>query len=112
MRVFVSLPVKNWSKTKIENERSTVLGGVPGYFKVPPETVTEVPMIEPWQLQGQHPVYCLAFNLQMMCQADVVMFHPEWIRSKACRLQHEICEQYDIPHVDLSYGYGGEDEDY
>lgn len=103
MRVFVSLPVKDWSRERIEEERRNLVSGAPRYFNVPEDNIVEVPMIEPWQLSGQHPVYCLAINLQMMCQADVVVFHADWRNSKACRFQHDICDAYGIPHVDLSW---------
>lgn len=106
MRVFVSLPVKDWTSEKLQRERDMVLSGVPGYFGIPESKVIEVPMIEPHQLTGQHPVYCLGINLQMMCQADLVAFHPDWKTSKACRLEHDICIEYGIPHVDLSHELG------
>ena len=108
MRIFVSMPVKDWSREKIAEERQKVLDGAPGYFKLGESDVIEVPMIEPWQLKGQHPVYCLGLNLQMLSQADVAIFHPDWCKSKACRFQHDICEAYGIKHIDLSWEPKGE----
>lgn len=106
MRVFVSLPVKDMTREQIRAEHDRILSGAPAYFNVPEERILDVPMIEPHQLTGQHPVYCLGINLQMLCQADVVVFHPDWKGSRACRIEHEICEQYGIPHVDLSMEFG------
>ena len=106
MRVFISLPAKDWSREKLQSERNQILRGVPAYFDIPEDKVLEVPMIEPQQLTGQHPVYYLGINLQMMCQADVVVFHPEWKTSRACRLEHDVCNEYGIPHIDLSHEFG------
>lgn len=61
----------------------------------------EVPMLLPSQFKGQHPVYYLGMNLQMMCQADVVLFENDWWESRACCIQHEVCDQYGIPKVEI-----------
>lgn len=101
MKVFVSQPTKDRTQSEMNFERIAALSFAPGYFGMDKEDIVEVPMIEPRQLSGQHPVYCLGLNLQMMCQADAVLFVPGWWESRACCMEHDVCEQYGIRHVDM-----------
>lgn len=93
MKVFVSQPTKDRSQAELDAEHIRALAEI---REVLGNDIVEVPMIGPRQLSGQHPVYCLGLNLQMMCQADVVFFVPGWIDSRACCLEYDVCKQYGI----------------
>ena len=101
MKVFVSQPIQGRTKDDLVSGHASTLSKGMNYLGLSPAETVEVPMIGPSQLSGQHPVYCLGLNLQMMCQADVVLFEPGWTDSKASRLEHYVCEVYGIRHVDV-----------
>lgn len=101
MKVFVSQPHQERPVEEMQKIRDGIIASAKRYLKT--DNVVEIPMIEPRQLRGQHPVYCLALNLQMMCQADVVIFEAGWWESRACCIQHDVCEQYEIEHIDLTF---------
>lgn len=101
MKVFVSQPVFDKDPGELSATHDEVLSAGLRHLGLSPAEAVEVPMIGPAQLSGQHPVYCLGLNLQMMCQADVVLFHPDWFGSRACRLEHVACEEYGIQYLDV-----------
>ena len=101
VRIFASVPVKNHDREWIEQARKSCIDYAIYIRNLEPDKVIEVPFIDPWQLTGNHPVYCLGLNLQMMCQADIVVFHKEWWTSRACCIEHDICEQYDMDFINM-----------
>lgn len=99
VKVFYSQPHKDKSRDEMMAASSVVVEKVRQAH--PDADVLEVPMLFPEQFKGQHPVYYLGMNLQMMCQADVVVFAEDWQDSRACLVQHNVCEEYGLLHVDL-----------
>ena len=99
VKVFFSQPHKERSHDEMLKASAIVVEKVKQAH--PDANVLEVPMLFPDQFKGQHPVYYLGMNLQMMCQADVVVFDKDWADSRPCAVQHDICEEYGILHVDL-----------
>lgn len=97
--VFVSQPHKDRAWDDMERTSAELMEKV---REDHPEA-EEVKMLKPYQFNGQHPVYYLAFNLQMMCQADLVVFAPDWWTSKACCIEHDICELYGIPYKEGTF---------
>ena len=95
-QVFVSQPDKDRSWDDMEKTASEIMDKV---RKDHPEA-EEVKMLNPHQFNGRHPVYYLAVNMQMMCQADLVVFAPDWWTSRACCIEHDACEMYGIPVVE------------
>lgn len=102
MKVFVSQPHKGRPWKELEKTSDEIVGYIRDLY--PEENVIEVPMLKPDQFKGQHPVYYLGMNLQMMCQADIVVFVPGWWESRACCTEHDVCEQYGIEHMDIRWG--------
>ena len=102
MKVFVSQPHKNRSWEQLEATSAKIVEEI--QKRRPNENVIEVPMLSPDQFKGQHPVYYLGMNLQMMCQADLVVFEPGWWESRPCCIEHDVCDQYGIDYIDLNLG--------
>lgn len=99
MKVFFSQKHKDRTPDEILKREETAMRKI--RERHPGQEIVEIPMLLPSQFKGQHPVYYLGMNLQMMCQADVVVFEHGWWESRACCIQHEVCEQYGIPFVDI-----------
>lgn len=43
----------------------------------------------------------LVETLNLMMDADMVVFCPEWNKYRRCNIEHMICEEYGLNHFDL-----------
>ena len=46
-------------------------------------------------------VWYLGHALNAMSQCDAVFFYGNWQEARGCRIEHEVCEQYGIPYVEV-----------
>lgn len=86
----------------IELEREMILDGVRAHH--PGEEICEIGY-DP-SLKKMDPIYALGFSIQMLPQADLVVFAPNWETARGCRIEHQVCADYGIEHLDLSDHYG------
>lgn len=43
--------------------------------------------------------YCLGKVISLFATVDLVVFVDGWESARGCRVEHYVCEQYDIPHI-------------
>lgn len=98
MKVFVSQRHKDRTSEELASLSDTVVRKI---REASGSEVIEVPMLLPEQFKGMHPVYYLGMNLQMMCQADLVVFERGWEESRACQVEHEVCDRYGLEYLEL-----------
>lgn len=48
-----------------------------------------------------HSVRCLADSIAFLADADAAVFGWGWKDARGCRVEHQICEDYGIPIIDL-----------
>ena len=46
-------------------------------------------------------VYYLGRALQRMAKVDEVFFYGDWKNARGCQIEHEVCERYRIPYVEV-----------
>ena len=46
-------------------------------------------------------VFFLGRALERIGHADVAFFMPNWESARGCRLEHQVCEEYGVPIVEL-----------
>lgn len=100
LKVFVSQPHKGRTDEELDACSTDILEKL--RLSLSDEDIREIPMLKPEQFKGQHPVYYLGMNLQMLCQADLVVFAPGWWESRACCIEKEVCDQYGIKTVEMT----------
>jgi len=47
------------------------------------------------------PVYCLGESIKLMEDADIAVFAPGWENARGCRIEHKICEEYNIYYMEI-----------
>jgi hypothetical protein len=54
-------------------------------------------------------IWYLGKALQKMATADVAVFGPRWWDSRGCRIEHNICQLYHIPVLELAFDRNPDD---
>lgn len=90
MKIFISLPMRGRPDEEIKKEMQHVMDT---YF--PNEELIDTVV---WS--GSR-VKCLANSITLMTDADLVVFVPGWENAKGCRIEYQICKDYEIPYIIL-----------
>jgi len=51
--------------------------------------------------EGREGVYYLALALAILPHCDEVFFYGNWQEARGCLIEHEVCEKYGIPYVEV-----------
>ena len=100
MKVFISQPMRGLDEEEILKTRDQILEGVAGFLGIENETIREVPSFNP-SMKGMNAVRALGSSIELLGQADYVFFAPGWDEAPGCRVEHYICELYDIPFTEI-----------
>ncbi|MCM1363404.1 MAG: DUF4406 domain-containing protein [Ruminococcus sp.] len=46
-------------------------------------------------------LYFLSKSLEMLSEADIAVFGPGWEKARGCRIEHQCCEDYEIPIIEF-----------
>ena len=103
MKVFISQPMRDRLQEAIEVERDMIFQEF--QRRHPNDEIELVRSYDP-SLAKMPLVYALGFSIQMLAQADYAVFAPNWETGRGCRIEHQVCLDYGIPHLDLSDHYG------
>jgi len=91
MKIFVSLPMSGRNDDEVEEEMRLIKEK----FFPNDEMVNEVVREKHTKLEY------IALAVLRLEKAELVVFVPEWKMSRGCGYERYICENYDIPYVDL-----------
>ena len=98
MRIFISQPMGGRSDEEVLNERRTVIDLV---RHVTGRGNSNVSFIDSWLDCDEGPIWCLGESIKLMQQADLVIFVPGWSSARGCQIEHEVCEKYNIPYMEI-----------
>lgn len=99
MRVYVSQPMRGYSEEDIEEMRDRVISYAMGKAE---DKVLEIPKFNINHMRGTKPVRMLGMSIELMSDADIVLFAPGWQYARGCRIEHRICVDYGIPYEEVS----------
>lgn len=90
MKVFISQPMKGRSDSEILSERNEIA-----------DTFDDAEFIDSFSKDPapdgcNEAIWKLGKAIQLMSQADVVVFAPGWIDARGCRIEYKIAEDYGI----------------
>lgn len=104
MKIFISMPMKGLSESEIAGLMTDYANQL---HKVYPDAVFIDSLIRKEEL-NESPVYNLGTSIQMLSQADLVFFAHGWYSARGCRIEREVCIEYDIKTMyeeELDYGF-------
>lgn len=99
-RVYVSQPMRDVPEADILKTREICLDFAKGFF--PYDEIIEVPKFDLTKVRGLHPVRILGMSIELMSDADLVVFAEGWQYARGCRIEHRICQDYGIPYKEIS----------
>lgn len=93
MRVMISQPMNGKREIQIRLERQKVIKNLEdlGWQVVDTIFAEEAPK------SCDPAMYYLSKSIEVMSKVDAVMFMNGWEKARGCRIEHDICLQYDKP---------------
>lgn len=99
-RVYVSQQIRDAPEADILKTREICLDLAKGFF--PDDEIIEVPKFEMAKVRGLHPARILGMSIELMSDADLVIFAEGWQYARGCRIEHRVCQDYNIPYKEIS----------
>lgn len=94
MKVMISQPMAGKTEEQIRKERKKVVEKLERLcWKVEDTIFTE----EAPKECINAPVYYLAKSIESMSKVNAVLFMNGWQNARGCKIEHEICQQYNKP---------------
>lgn len=98
MKVFISQPMRERSQKEIEQRREEIKNIIKKrYLNGDIEFVYSVINEEPDDNVENIPVWYLAKSIDKLSTATLAYFDMGWINARGCRIERQICEEYNIP---------------
>lgn len=96
VKIYISQPMHGRSNEEIEQERNDIMSIAKDEFG---EEAREIASF--FKNSTFSSIELLGMGISMMAKADKVYFTPGWEDTYRCRVEHYICENYDVPHEHL-----------
>lgn len=109
-KVFISQPMKDKTDIEIKNERNKII-------KYLNEKFGEIEILDSFFEGCPHdakPLWFLGKSLQVLSNADIVVFAKGWDKYRGCRIEHTCAKEYGIEIVEIQNdesGYVGNNYD-
>lgn len=90
-RIFISQPMLNKTNDEIKAQRAEIVEKLKKKFK-------KIEVIDSFFENAPHdanPLWFLSKSLQLMSDADVVVFGDNWDQARGCKIEHECAKQYN-----------------
>lgn len=93
MKVMISQPMNGKREAQIRLERQKVIKNLEdlGWQVVDTIFTEEAPK------SCDVAIYYLSKSVEAISKVDAVMFMKGWEKARGCRIEHDICLQYEIP---------------
>lgn len=108
LKVFISQPMRGLKNKEIRRVRKNVESKVTDVVRNVNDEIKpfhiDVKFIDSFfegHTETETPVYLLSKAIECMSGADLVVFVNDWYDARGCCIEHEICEQYNIPCIEV-----------
>lgn len=93
MKVMISQPMNGKKESQIRLERQKVIKNLEdlGWQVIDTIFIEEAPK------SCDTAIYYLSKSVEAISKVDAVMFMNGWEKARGCRIEHDICLQYEIP---------------
>lgn len=106
VKVFISQPMANRERGDIEAERESIMLACEGKFGKVREIASYSPL-----LKGRKPLKELGRSIQLMADADIVVFADGWEYARGCKVERMCADRYGLDIVDMKDLGEKEDDD-
>lgn len=97
MKVFISQPMKGKTDKEILDQRKQITN----YIQSKWENAEIIDSYVETAPDEVNPVFFLGLSMQFLSQADVCIFAQGWEDARGCRIEQQVCEEYNIPSIYL-----------
>lgn len=87
MKIMISQPMAGKTSTQILNERKELVKELQNEGHIIIDTVLDIS-------ENKSPIYYLAKSIELLDQADAVIFMKGWQNARGCRVEHFIALEY------------------
>lgn len=101
MKVFISQPMNGRTNEEINSERQSIMITVQAIY--PGE---KIEIIDSFFENAPHdvkPLWYLAKSIELMTEADLVVFAPHWNNFRGCRIEYECAHAYGLKTLEVDY---------
>ena len=101
MNIFISQPMRGLSEDQIMEVRQEVIDE---FLKIK-MTPADTPFYfmnnydHPNLAADANPLLYLGEDIEMMADADMIIFVEGWDRARGCIIEHKICHYYDLKYI-------------
>lgn len=99
MKIFISQGMHGRDEQEIEAEHAEILSFISEKF--PGVKISDISVLDFKYAKSTHPASYLGLCLQMMAQADLVIFANDWTKYMGCWVEHAVCGIYHIPYEEV-----------
>ena len=97
-KIFISQPMNGKTDKQIATERKHAVMILNNYFEEKIEVIDSIITDAP---KNAKPLWYLSKSLELMSNADVVVFTAGWEKYRGCRIEHTCAVEYGIRIVEL-----------
>ena len=97
-KIFISQPMSGKTDKQIAEQRKKAVMILNNYFEEKIEVIDSIITDAP---KNAKPLWYLSKSLELMSNADVVVFTAGWEKYRGCRIEHTCAVEYGIRIVDL-----------
>ena len=107
-KIFISQPMKDKTDDYILAERKKAIEAAKNHLK------DDVEVIDSFFKNAPHdakPLWFLGKSLELMANADVVVFAKDWQKYRGCKIEHTCAVEYGIDIIELYSEIKGDDNE-
>lgn len=93
-KVFISQPMNGLTSEEIKETREYIKDEV---IKIMGSDIEFIDNMQEDLPEGTHPLVYLGNDIKMLSKADAAFFYENWKDARGCRVEHLVCEEYNIP---------------
>ena len=98
LKVFLSQPMMGKTNDEIIEVRNRIFSALPDILG---DAVREIPSFLPKMNKNRNDVFMLGKSIELMSDAVIVVFAPDYDKARGCNVEHLVCEMYKIKYVCL-----------
>ena len=103
MKIFISQVMRNKTEQEILVERAYAIEQARRVYDGHKLEILDTYFPEFEDKGKREPLKYLAKAIEMMADADAVVFAPGWEDGRGCKIEQECAKAYDIPRLYLTY---------
>lgn len=97
-KVFISQPMNGLTKEEILKTRQEAIDGLYEYGYEPDE-IEIIDSVFDIDDDFKNPLFYLGKSLELMSEADLIVFTQGWYDTRGCRIEYECAKRYGFSYI-------------